>query len=167
MVPMWYIVQTQIMKEYPAELTVVFFYNLSVSILAAIVGLIAEPNMNAWKIRPDISLLSILCSGIFGSFINNAIHTWVLRLKGPVFVAMFKPLSIAIAVALGFIFLGDTLYLGSVIGATVISIGFYTVMWGKAKEETGEDNEISSLESSTSSKTPLLRSSKSPDTECK
>lgn len=43
---------------------------------------------------------------------NNAVHTWVLRIKGPVYVAMFKPLSIVIAVALGVIFLGDTLYLG-------------------------------------------------------
>ncbi|KAM7511446.1 hypothetical protein LguiB_010321 [Lonicera macranthoides] len=167
LVPMWYIVQAQIMKEYPAELTVVFFYNLSVSILAAIVGLIAEPDLNAWRIRPDISLVSILCSGIFGSFINNAVHTWVLRVKGPVFVAMFKPLSIAIAVTMGFIFLGDSLYLGSVIGATIISVGFYTVMWGKAKEEMGEDNEINCLESSTSSKTPLLQSSKSPHMESK
>lgn len=43
---------------------------------------------------------------------NNAIHTWALRLKGPVYVAMFKPLSIAIAVAMGVMFLGDTLHLG-------------------------------------------------------
>ncbi|CAL0324678.1 unnamed protein product [Lupinus luteus] len=38
--------------------------------------------------------------------------TWVLRIKGPVYVAMFKPLSIVIAVTLGVIFLGDTLHLG-------------------------------------------------------
>lgn len=50
------------MKEYPAELTVVFFYNLIVSILAAIVGLITEPNLSAWKIKPDIALASIMCS---------------------------------------------------------------------------------------------------------
>ena len=33
-------------------------------------------------------------------------------MKGPVYVAMFKPLSIAIAVALGVMFLGDTLHVG-------------------------------------------------------
>ncbi|KAK3016544.1 hypothetical protein RJ639_006591 [Escallonia herrerae] len=165
LVPMWYIVQAQIMKEYPAELTVVFFYNLSVSMLAAIVGLVTESNSSAWKIKPDIALVSILCSGIFGSAMNNAVHAWALRLKGPVYVAMFKPLSIAIAVAMGFVFLGDTLYLGSVIGATIISIGFYTVMWGKAKEEMGEDNGISNLESPSTQKSPLLQSYKNQDTE--
>ncbi|XAR51833.1 hypothetical protein NMG60_11006587 [Bertholletia excelsa] len=158
LVPMWYIVQTQIMKEYPAELTVVFFYNLCVSVFAAIVGVITEPNMNAWKIRFDTALASILCSGIFGSFVNNAVHTWVLRVRGPVFVAMFKPLSIAIAVAMGVMFLSDTLYLGSIMGATIISCGFYTVMWGKAKEETAESCEIRDLESSSNPKVPLLQS---------
>ncbi|THG02857.1 hypothetical protein TEA_021781 [Camellia sinensis var. sinensis] len=163
LVPMWYIVQAQIMKVYPAELTVVFFYNLCVSVLAAIVGVIAEPNMSAWIIRPDIALVSIICSGIFGSFLNNAVHTWVLRVKGPVYVAMFKPLSIAIAVAMGVIFLSDTLYLGSVVGATIISVGFYTVMWGKAKEEMAEGSETGDLEWSPDRKVPLLQSYKAQE----
>lgn len=33
-------------------------------------------------------------------------------MKGPVYVTMFKPLSMAIAVAMGVMFLGDTLRLG-------------------------------------------------------
>lgn len=156
LVPLWYIVQTQIMKEYPAELTVVFFYNLIVSILAAIVGSFTEPNPSAWKLKPDIALASILCSGVLGSCLNNSVHTWALRLKGPLFVSMFKPLSIAIAVAMGVMFLGDDLYLGSVIGAAIISIGFYTVMWGKAKEDTTNDEDINS-ESSSTQRSPFLQ----------
>lgn len=54
--------QTQIMKEYPAELTVVFYYNLSVSIIGAIVALITEGTSSAWLVRPNIALASILCS---------------------------------------------------------------------------------------------------------
>ncbi|CAI0455883.1 unnamed protein product [Linum tenue] len=127
--------QTQIMKEYPAEVTVVFFYNIVVCIIAAFVALVTEgTSPTAWILKPNVALASVICSG-FGSCLNNSVHTWALRIKGPVFVAMFKPLSIAIAVAMGVMFLGDTLYLGSVIGAVVISIGFYTVMWGKAQED--------------------------------
>lgn len=162
LVPMWYIVQTQIMKEYPAELTVVFFYNLIVSVLAAIVGAFMEPDLTKWRIRLDISLASIICSGIFGSFVNNTIHTWALRVKGPVYVAMFKPLSIAIAVAMGVVILGDTLYMGSIIGSTIIAIGFYTVMWGKAKEKD-YNLKASDLESSTAETLPLLQSCKCED----
>ncbi|GLT33295.1 hypothetical protein SLA2020_078970 [Shorea laevis] len=156
LVPFWYIVQAQIMKEYPSELTVVFFYNLCVSFIAAIVGLFTERDSSAWRIRPDIALASILCTGLFGSCLNNTVHTWALRLKGPVYVVMFKPLSIAIAVAMGVTFLGDTLYLGSLIGATIISVGFYTLMWGKAKEEIGEDCVEDNLDSTPSNKVPLL-----------
>ncbi|KAJ7970882.1 WAT1-related protein [Quillaja saponaria] len=158
LVPLWYIVQVQIMKEYPNELTVVFFYNLCVSIMAAIVGSVTETNASAWKIRPDISLASILCSGIFGSFVNNTIHTWALRIKGPLYVAMFKPLSIAIAVAMGVMFLGDTLHLGSLVGATIISIGFYTVMWGKATEEKDDEERVGSMATTTTQNVPLLQS---------
>ncbi|XP_071915123.1 WAT1-related protein At3g28050-like isoform X2 [Coffea arabica] len=157
LVPMWYIVQAQIMKEYPAEITVVFFYNLFVSILAAFAGIFMEPDLSRWKIRPNMALASIVCSGIFGSFLNNTIHTWALRLKGPVYVAMFKPLSIVIAVAMGVIILGDALYLGSILGATVIALGFYTVMWGKTKEEMEECDDISFLETSANHKLPLLQ----------
>ncbi|XP_057721181.1 WAT1-related protein At3g28050-like isoform X1 [Arachis stenosperma] len=160
LVPMWYIVQVQIMKVYPAELTVVFYYNLCVSIMAAIVGIFTETNPGAWKIGVDTALASVLCSGIFGSFLNNAVHTWVLRIKGPVYVAMFKPLSIVIAVAMGVMFLGDSLHLGSLIGATIISIGFYTVMWGKAAEEVDE-NISNPVLPTTENNVPLLQSYKS------
>ncbi|XP_028778631.1 WAT1-related protein At3g28050-like [Neltuma alba] len=165
LVTLWYIVQVQIMRVYPDELTVVFFYNLCVSIMAAVVGIFTEPNPDAWKIGPSTALASILCSGIFGSFVNNTIHTWALRIKGPLYVAMFKPLSIAIAVAMGVIFLGDTLHLGSLIGATIISIGFYTVMWGKSTEEVDEN--VDRVEPPTAENVPLLQGYETERTEKK
>ncbi|KAL8043925.1 hypothetical protein ABFX02_08G014500 [Erythranthe guttata] len=160
LVPVWYIIQTHIMKEYPAELTVIFFYTSCVSFLAAIVSFFAEPDSTKWIIKPSIALASVLCSGVFGCCINNAIHAWALHLRGPVYVAMFKPLSIAIAAAMGVIILGDTLYLGSIIGAAIIAIGFYTVLWGKAKEDFGEvDVDDRDLEAA-AQKYPLLQSYK-------
>ncbi|KAG2261325.1 hypothetical protein Bca52824_068404 [Brassica carinata] len=87
-------------------------------------------------------------SGVFGSCINNTIHTWALRIKGPLFVPMLKPLSIVIAVAMGMIFLRDSLYIGSSF-VSIFVIEYcrsqldrgkcnndpvLQVMWGKAKE---------------------------------
>ncbi|CAN1272772.1 WAT1-related protein At3g28050 [Linum perenne] len=141
-----------------------FFYNLVVSIVAAVVALITEgTSSSAWILRPNVALASVFCSGLLGSCLNNSVHTWALRIKGPVFVAMFKPLSIVIAVAMGVMFLGDTLYLGSLIGAAIISIGFYTVMWGKAQEEEFTDYTNASCsrqhepDSTESVKAPLLQ----------
>nr|GEV31598.1 WAT1-related protein At3g28050-like [Tanacetum cinerariifolium] len=145
-----------ILQEYPAKLTVVFFYDLVVCNLSAIMACFTEPDSSAWKIKLDIVLVTILCAGAFGSCMNNSIHTWALNLKGPLFVAMFKPLSIAIAVVMGVLFLGDNLYLGSVIGAAIISTGFYMVMWGKAREDIIKD-EVINLNSSLTPRLPLLQ----------
>lgn len=45
----------------------------------------------------------------------------------------------------------------SIIGAAIISVGFYTVMWGKAKEAMDESGEIGDPESASNPKVPLLQ----------
>lgn len=40
------------------------------------------------------------------------VSVWLCRVKGPVFVAMFIPLQMIIAVIMGVSFLGDVLHLG-------------------------------------------------------
>jgi hypothetical protein len=47
-----------------------------------------------------------------------------------------------------------------VIGAIILSIGFYAVIWAKAKEELREEYCCGSLGSSSDGKTPLLDSYK-------
>ncbi|KAI3419517.1 uncharacterized protein J3R85_013214 [Psidium guajava] len=144
------------MKKYPAELTIIFFYNVVVSFMTTIVCLLMEHDMSAWRVQ-GIELASVICSGLFVRCLTNIVHAWAIRLKGPFYVAMFKPLSIPVAVAMGVFFLGDTLHLGSLIGATILSVGFYIVMWGKAKEEVAEESVESRLESPSFEKVPLLR----------
>eukprot|EP00257_Ricinus_communis_P022485 XP_015582227.1 WAT1-related protein At3g28050-like isoform X2 [Ricinus communis] len=154
----WIIIQALILKIYPAELIIVFFYCFFVTILSAIVCLVVERDPSAWSLIPNIRLVSVLYSGVFGSALQVGISTWCLRQTGPVFVSMFKPLGIIIAAAVGVICLGDTLYLGSLIGAAVIVIGFYAVMWGKYEEQkmVVDDGARSTL--SSSQKVPLLQS---------
>ncbi|CAH8380289.1 unnamed protein product [Eruca vesicaria subsp. sativa] len=77
-----------------------------------------------------------LFQGGLVSSLGSVIHTWVLHLKGPVYISLFKPLSIVVAVGMGAIFLGDALYLGSVVGSVILSLGFYAVIWGKSRENS-------------------------------
>lgn len=152
------IVQALILKKYPVELIVVFFYCFFVTILSAVVCLCIERDPTAWSIKPRIRLLAVLYSGVFGSAFQVGISTWCLHKTGPVFVSMFKPLGIVIAAAVGVLFMEDTLYLGGLVGAIVIVIGFYAVMWGKAKEDKLDvDVTVRSSESG-SQKYPLLQS---------
>ncbi|XP_061369735.1 WAT1-related protein At3g28050-like [Gastrolobium bilobum] len=153
---LWYIVQVEVLKVFPDELTTVFLYDVTATITTTIVCLFTAPNTSAWKIGLNISLISIVCSGIFGKLVSNVVYTWAVHLKGPVFVSSFKPLQIVIAVAMGVMFLGDTLHFGSIVGATIISFGLYAVLWGKATEEIEED--VGSLESPTTENVPLLQS---------
>ncbi|KAL5762003.1 hypothetical protein ACOSP7_018267 [Xanthoceras sorbifolium] len=144
----WLIVQASILKIFPAELIVVFFYTFFVAIQSAILCLVVERNPGAWSLKPNIRLIAVLYSAIFGSAFQVGISTWCLHQTGPVFVALFKPLGILFSVTVGIIFFGDTFYLGSFIGAAVIVCGFYFVMWAKAKEDSmGVESGIRSLES--------------------
>ena len=82
-------------------------------------------NQETWTIPNDRSywwyLTFILPNqGFFGSSIS-VVLAWVLHLKGPVYVSIFKPLSIVIAAAMGVIFLGDALYLGRYINLSFSS----------------------------------------------
>lgn len=56
------ILKVEIMKEIEDELTLVLVHNLFATILALSVGLLAETNKSLWKIRLDISLISIICT---------------------------------------------------------------------------------------------------------
>ncbi|EXB82636.1 Auxin-induced protein 5NG4 [Morus notabilis] len=100
----------------------------------------------------------VIIQGVFGSAFQVGVSTWCLYRTGPVFVSMFKPLGIVISVAVGVIFSGETLFLGRLLGAIIIIVGFYSVLWGKATEAKIDKDLVSSLESSTDQE-PLLQNS--------
>lgn len=157
MLAVLFVFQTSIIRAYPAELMVTLICCTFVTMQSSIVSLMAERNPSAWRLRPDIELIAIVYSAVLVVGLRSVASAWVMRRKGPFFAAMFKPVGIIIAVVMGVTFLGDTLYLGSVVGAAIIAIGFYTVMWGKDKEETLlEDVPAHGMESS-SHNVPLLQ----------
>ncbi|XP_047155623.1 WAT1-related protein At3g28050-like [Vigna umbellata] len=159
----WYILEEDILRVFPDELTLVLLYNVTATIFTANVGLFAEPSASAWKIGLNVSLISIVSSGLFGKLMSNVVYAWTLNLKGAVFVTSFRPLQIVIAVAMGVLFLDDTLYIGSVVGAIIVSIGLYVVLWGKATEEIEEV--VGGLESLTAENVPLLQNQRTETSE--
>ncbi|KAK2661839.1 hypothetical protein Ddye_000413 [Dipteronia dyeriana] len=108
----WNVVQAATVMDYPEEMTIVFFFTFFITIQAGIFCVIVERNLNAWKLRTNVEIIAIVCQAIFGSLFRISVHTWCLRKKGPVYVAMFKPLGMVVALVLTVIFLGYTPYLG-------------------------------------------------------
>lgn len=150
-----FIVQTHIIREYPEELVVTLVCCFFVTFLSALVAVIAEKDPKAWLLAPNMELIAIVYSAFFVVATRSVVAAWACRKKGPVYVALFSPLGMVIAVVMGITFLGDNLYLGSVIGAAVIALGFYAVIWGQAQEEKNTEK-TGICSSEPSPKVPLL-----------
>ncbi|XP_059316555.1 WAT1-related protein At3g28050-like [Lycium ferocissimum] len=135
-----YIVQAWVMNDYPEEFMVTTVTCGLVTIMSAVVGLIAEPNPTSWRLKPDLELITVCYAAIFMIVLRSLVFVWALKKKGPVFVVMVKPLGMIAAVIMGVTFLGDVFHVGNIIGGTIIALGFYCVMWGKAKEEMCVEN---------------------------
>ncbi|KAK0573145.1 hypothetical protein LWI29_003577 [Acer saccharum] len=131
----WFILQAIILKKFPAIMIILFFKYMFGTILAALFSLTVVRDPSAWKLRLDIGLVAVLYSTIIGNVIPVTLCTWCLSRTGPLYVSMFNPLAIIFSVVMDFIFVAETLCLGSLIGAVIIVAGFYSVMWGKLKEE--------------------------------
>lgn len=145
-----------ILKEYPSVMTTVLLSNVFAAIQCIVVSLIAERDLNAWKLRPDIELVAILYSGVFCPLMLY-LTVWCIGNKGPVFAAMFSPLGIIISAAMSAIFLSDALHVGSVVGAVIIVSGFYSVIWAQSKDQEKDELCTDHLLSSNSQKTPFLQ----------
>lgn len=134
-----------VLKKYPAQLTVSLFYSSIITILCAAVSLIVEKDTSSWSLKSNVRLMAVLYAGLFGASFQVTVSSWCLQRMGPLFVSIFYPLGIVIATVVGVIFLGDAFYLGSLVGSIVIVVGFYSVVWGNAKErKVVEGNSIKS-----------------------
>ncbi|KAL8162118.1 hypothetical protein V2J09_013607 [Rumex salicifolius] len=149
-------------KIYPDKVTIVFFCNLFGTIQSVIVSFFLVKGTSKWQFNSSVEIIVIVYSAFSLCVVISTLLTWCLRKKGPVFVSMFDLLNVALAAFMGFVFLADGIYLGSVIRSTTIIVGFYAVMWGQAKTtkmtvSMAMDNKIGGLESgsSTSHVTPL------------
>ncbi|KAL8509890.1 hypothetical protein ACS0TY_016927 [Phlomoides rotata] len=132
------------------------FYSCFVAILSAAVALMVEKDFSAWSLKSTTTLIPIIYSALFGNVFQVSIIMWCVRKRGPLFASVFHPLGVIFATAMGVIILGEALYLGSLLGALVVVVGFYAVVWGKAKEAKKiEENGVKSLESN-GKRVPLL-----------
>lgn len=145
--------QAFILKKYPAELILMLFYSCCVTISCAVFSLIIERDLNSWSLSPHSRLMALIFSGLFGNVFQVSIGAWCVRKRGPLFVIMFHPLGIVIAMAAS-IFMGEIIHVGSLVGSIIIVVGFYLVIWGKAKEWKKEEKNLGSNDKN---KMPLLQ----------
>ncbi|RDX98587.1 WAT1-related protein [Mucuna pruriens] len=129
------ILQAITLKTYPAELSLSAWICLMGTIEGAAVGVIMERgNPSVWSIKLDMRLLCAVYAGIVCSGMGYYLQGVVMKTRGPVFVTAFSPLCMIIVTIMGYFVLAEQVFLGRMIGAIIICLGLYIVVWGKSKD---------------------------------
>ncbi|KAL6192079.1 hypothetical protein ACLB2K_038466 [Fragaria x ananassa] len=123
------------LKRYPAQLSLTTWMSFLGAAQSAVFAAFIVHKRAAWTIGFNIDLWSILYSGAVCSGLIFFIQLWCTAEKGPVFVTMFDPVATILVAILAYFVLGERLYIGSIVGAGIVIIGLYLLLWGKEGDE--------------------------------
>lgn len=130
----WLIIQAQILRSYPAKLMFTSLQCLSSSIQSFGIAIAFERDIQRWKLGWNMRLLAVVYCGALVTGVVYYLQAWVIEKRGPVYPAMWNPLSFIIATAGSILLLGEPLRLGSVLGGILLVLSLYSVLWAKSKE---------------------------------
>lgn len=133
-----FIIQAYTLKRYTAQLSLTTLICLFGTIQSIAVTFVMEHDLSKWKIGLDINLFAAAYAGIVTSSIAYYVQGLVINRKGPVFASAFSPLMMIIVAVMGAFILSEKIFLGGIIGAVLIVVGLYSVLWGKHKETDEE-----------------------------
>ncbi|CAN1223356.1 WAT1-related protein At4g28040 [Linum grandiflorum] len=130
---LWIILQVPITATCPNLIYSSAWLCFLATIQSTIVALFLEKDFSAWKLNSIFEFGCCLYGGaaLAVSFLGQA---WCVAERGPVFPAIFNPLCAVITAVFASIFLHEQTYMGGLVGAVVVIIGLYMVLWGKAKD---------------------------------
>lgn len=130
----WLVLQAPVLKKYPARLSVTSYTCFFGLIQFIIIAAIFERDSQAWIFHNGGEVFSILYAGVVASGIAFAVQIWCIDRGGPVFVAVYQPVQTLVVAIMASVALGEEFYLGGIIGAVLIIVGLYLVLWGKSEE---------------------------------
>ncbi|PKA49985.1 WAT1-related protein [Apostasia shenzhenica] len=131
----FFIVQSNTLETFPAELSLTSLICAVGAFLSAIVALIMERgSAKPWIVGWDMRLFTAVYSGIVCSGVAYFVQGIVMKERGPVFVTAFNPLCMIITALMGSIALAEEITLGRILGALIIVIGLYSLVWGKSND---------------------------------
>ncbi|CAM0943888.1 unnamed protein product [Alopecurus aequalis] len=137
----FFVLQSSTLRAYPAELSLTVLICGVGSLMSGSVALVAERgNTHAWVIGFDIHLFTVVYAGIVCSGVAYYVQGLVSRQRGPVFVTAFNPLCMIITAVMGSIILKEEITRGSCIGAAIIVLGLYFLIWGKSKDDVSQSS---------------------------
>nr|CAB3488757.1 unnamed protein product [Digitaria exilis] len=130
----WLILQAKLSKEYPFHYSSTALMCVMSTLQSVAFALLGGREWEEWRLGVGVRLLSVVYSGVLASGVMLVVLSWCVRRRGPLFASVFNPLMVVVVAVLGSLLLGERLHLGSALGALLIVIGLYAVLWGKARE---------------------------------
>ncbi|KAE8716925.1 Zinc finger MYM-type protein [Hibiscus syriacus] len=130
----WLNIQTKMSEKYPCYYSSTALTCTMAAIQTTALALCVEKDWSRWKLGWNVRLLTVAYAGIFGSGLMISLISWCVRMRGPLYASSFSPLSLVLVALAGAFFLEEKLYLGSIIGAVLVVVGLYIVLWGKGQE---------------------------------
>ncbi|KAL3721539.1 hypothetical protein ACJRO7_033953 [Eucalyptus globulus] len=132
---LWFVLQAGVLKIYPSKLHFTSLQCLSGAVQSFFVAIAVERDLSEWKLAWNVRLLAILYCGIVVTGVAHYLQSWVIAMKGPVFLAMTTPLN-SILTTIGSMFLlGESINVGSIVGEIMLVVGLYSVLWGQTREQ--------------------------------
>ncbi|KAF2912963.1 hypothetical protein DAI22_10g052600 [Oryza sativa Japonica Group] len=151
----FFILQSYTLRGYPAELSLTTLICAMGVAQSGAVALVMERDIKAWLIVFDMRLFTAVYSGIMCSGVAYYVQGMVIKERGPVFVTAFSPLCMIIVTILGSFILCEVVTLGRVIGAIIIVVGLYALIWGKNKDHGNQVDQDDNFEKQKTFELPL------------
>ncbi|XP_051141307.1 WAT1-related protein At4g30420-like [Andrographis paniculata] len=137
---LWLILQVHLSASYSDHIASTAWICLIAAVQSAIWTFMVEPDMNVWKLTSSFQLFSCFFAGLASAATLYG-QAWCTTRRGPLFAALFNPLSTLIVTTIACIFMQEQLYFGGLMGGMIVIIGLYIVLWGKATEHQVMNNE--------------------------
>ncbi|KAJ4709437.1 WAT1-related protein [Melia azedarach] len=138
---LWLILQVPVSASYPHHLSLSAWLCFFATIQSAILALFTDPDPASWNLSSNLELFCCFYQGVIGSGLAFCVQAWCISKRGPLFSAMFSPLGTVITTIVASLVLHEEIYTGSLIGAIGVILGLYVVLWGKANEHVGKEEE--------------------------